>query len=158
VLTYRKKALAMNQEQQKGFASGADAFNRRDFFEAHEIWECVWRGADGPLREFLQGLIQVAVALHHLSRGNLRGAWMLAERAKGHCAGLPSRYCGVDCEDLLEHVDDCIRRGEEMMLARDSAKGRGCLTKQEWSALPWPRLVTECRPDGTPASEGEDRL
>jgi len=44
------------------------------FFEVHEIVEPEWARASGDVREALQGLIQVAVAFHHLAHGNPRGA------------------------------------------------------------------------------------
>src|ERR671910_2939400 len=53
---------------------GVEEFNRAYFFEAHETLEDLWRETLGPLRLFYQGLIQLAVALYHLSNGNRRGA------------------------------------------------------------------------------------
>ena len=44
------------------------------FFEVHELLEPVWFRAPEPTRTALQGLIQVAVAFHHLENGNLEGA------------------------------------------------------------------------------------
>jgi hypothetical protein len=49
------------------FERGADLFDARQFFEAHEAWEDRWRVAtDKAERTFLQGLIQVAAAFHKL--------------------------------------------------------------------------------------------
>jgi hypothetical protein len=44
------------------------------FFEIHELLEPVWFRATEPVRTALQGLIQVAVAFHHLETGNRDGA------------------------------------------------------------------------------------
>jgi hypothetical protein len=44
------------------------------FFEVHELLEPAWFRAPEPTRTALQGLIQVAVAFHHLENGNLEGA------------------------------------------------------------------------------------
>ncbi len=44
------------------------------FFEVHELLEPAWFRAPEPTRTALQGLIQVAVAFHHLESGNLEGA------------------------------------------------------------------------------------
>ena len=44
------------------------------FFEVHEVLEAEWLHTTGDLRTALQGLIQVAVAFHHLAHGNQRGA------------------------------------------------------------------------------------
>ena len=49
------------------FVRGARLFDDGAFFEAHEAWEERWRIAeDETERRFLQGLIQVAAALHKL--------------------------------------------------------------------------------------------
>jgi predicted metal-dependent hydrolase len=50
-------------------------FNRGQYFEAHEVWEDLWRLQQDPYRKTCcQGLIQAAVGLHHLDRGNTLGA------------------------------------------------------------------------------------
>ena len=49
------------------FVRGARLFDRGAFFDAHEAWEEQWRiEPDKSERRFLQGLIQVAAALHKL--------------------------------------------------------------------------------------------
>jgi hypothetical protein len=49
------------------------AFNRAAYFEAHELWEDVWRALDARARPVerlaVQGLIQIAAGLHHLQQG-----------------------------------------------------------------------------------------
>ena len=51
---------------------GRAAFNRGQFFEAHELWEDAWRELTGPDRSGMQGLIQIAAGLHHLQGGRPR--------------------------------------------------------------------------------------
>jgi uncharacterized protein len=53
---------------------GLAAFDRGEFFAAHELWEDVWRGLAGDDRLIVQGLIQIAVGLHHLQGGRMRPA------------------------------------------------------------------------------------
>ncbi len=136
----------MTEEQRREFERGIAAFNRGEYFEAHEIWESVWIASNGPQREFLQGLIQVSVALHHLSRGNSSGARSLIERAEAHFADLPSPYHGIDCRVLLTLAGRCVKMGTEMIRSRTPATKR-CLTRQEWLALPLPQLEIEPCPD-----------
>jgi predicted metal-dependent hydrolase len=59
---------------------GRAAFNRGAFFQAHELWEDVWRVATGAERELTQGLIQIAAGLHHLQQGRPRPAARLLAR------------------------------------------------------------------------------
>lgn len=56
------------------FAAGVGLFNRGEFFDAHEVWEDLWRDCAAADRRFYQALIQAAVALYHFGRGNLTGA------------------------------------------------------------------------------------
>jgi hypothetical protein len=48
---------------------GQIAFNRGEFFVAHERWEEVWLELRGTERIAVQGLIQIAAGLHHLKEG-----------------------------------------------------------------------------------------
>lgn len=78
------------------YFEGIELFNRQNFFEAHEVLEDVWRDARNPDRKFLQSLIQVAVALHHHSRGNLVGARSLLARATRNLEPYPDRFGGIN--------------------------------------------------------------
>jgi hypothetical protein len=49
------------------------------YFEVHELLEPRWMCAEGDERVALQGLIQVAVALHHAESGNRPGAIALMQ-------------------------------------------------------------------------------
>jgi len=62
---------------------GLDLFNRAHFFDAHEVLEDLWRALPraSAAKKHLQGLVQLAVAFHHESRGNLRGARSVLDRA-----------------------------------------------------------------------------
>ncbi len=72
----------MSHDPQAGFEEGRRLFNQRRYFNAHEVWEDVWRAAHGERKRLLQGLIQVAVALHHYTQDNRRGAASLLARAE----------------------------------------------------------------------------
>ena len=62
-------------------AEGLRLYNAADFFHAHEAWESVWLHAPQPEKLFLQALIQVTVAHHHLQRHNAVGATRLLTAA-----------------------------------------------------------------------------
>ncbi len=57
----------------------ASLANHGLFFETHELLEPAWFKAAEPARTALQGLIQVAVAFHHLESGNRAGARSLLD-------------------------------------------------------------------------------
>ena len=56
------------------FAAGVRLFNHEDFFEAHDVWEQVWKNAEGEEKTFYQGLIQAAA---FASRFNTAILWAL---------------------------------------------------------------------------------
>jgi predicted metal-dependent hydrolase len=83
------------------FLLGVRRFNERRFFEAHEVWEDLWKAAAGDSRTLYQGLIQAAAALHHATRGNHAGARSLWNKAKVKLELSPAEYEGVAIGQLL---------------------------------------------------------
>src|SRR5258706_13152432 len=94
------KTMSLNKTE---INRGVSLFNRAHFFDAHEVLEDVWRSVprDGPLdrhyrpscghlRLHLQGMVQLAVAFHHASTGNLVGARSVLKRARGNRNGADS--------------------------------------------------------------------
>ena len=75
--------------------AAAALFDAGLYFEVHEVLEPHWMTADGPEREALQGLIQIAVAWQHLANGNVAGARSLladgAARLFGRLLAPPMR-------------------------------------------------------------------
>jgi len=82
----------MSLGKSQGYQAGIRHFNAREFYDAHEVWEDVWRESHGLEKRFLQGLIQAAVALHHHSTGNVLGACSLMARARRNLAGCPEEF------------------------------------------------------------------
>lgn len=84
------------------FLEGVERFNARRFWDAHESWEELWLAAETDLAEFLQGLIQIAAAYHHVQRGTLRGGVRLFEAGLRRLSAYPAWYCGVDRSQVEE--------------------------------------------------------
>lgn len=84
---------------------GIRLFNEEYFFEAHDVWETLWRDEHGEARLFLQGLIQVAAGFHHVKNGNVRGALALFEKALTKLRRYPARYLEIDSRALVEAVE-----------------------------------------------------
>ena len=96
------------------YRRGLELFNRGEFFDAHEVLEDVWRAAPPPEKKFLQGLIQVAVGLHHHSRGNMAGARSLLARAHRNLSAYPARHGEIDLAGLraqVEHWVEALEHG-----------------------------------------------
>lgn len=89
------------------YLEGIAFFNECEFFEAHEVWEDLWADVEGPDRRFYQGLIQLAVCLHHFGNGNLRGAKKLFYGCQTYLDDYRPAYRGVDLEKLLGELAHC---------------------------------------------------
>lgn len=100
---------------------GIDLFNAHEYFECHEVLEDVWLGETGPRKLFLQSIIHLAVAYHHLGRGNLVGGVRQLRRAVRKLERYLPTYEGVDTGALLRHAFDTIdhvRRGAPIQYPR----------------------------------------
>jgi len=86
---------------------GLALFNSSRFFDAHEVLEDVWRALprDRPLRRHLQGMVQLAVAFHHQSKGNHVGARSVLERAVRNISGADSSFPELDLDRLRAELE-----------------------------------------------------
>ncbi|MEO7803797.1 MAG: DUF309 domain-containing protein [Actinomycetota bacterium] len=75
---------------------GIRLFNVGDYFMAHETLEEYWVEAPSDQRDFLQGLIQLSVGMHHYTRANLKGTRLQFAKALKRLSGYPQTYDGVD--------------------------------------------------------------
>jgi predicted metal-dependent hydrolase len=86
------------------FEKGRQHFDRAEYFEAHEVWEDLWNESEGARTPFLQGLIQVAVALHHAGNGNFKGTRKLFASSLGYLEKGRSDSDPVDIDTLRDFV------------------------------------------------------
>ncbi len=71
---------------------------------AHEHWEGVWLKCQEPEKSFLQALIQMAAAFHHLQRNNSRGAVSLLKAALRKLEPYPALFESVEVASLREEA------------------------------------------------------
>ena len=91
------------------FLEGVRLFNECEFYEAHDVWEELWADYQGPSRRFYQGLIQVAVCLHHFGNGNTRGAKKLYYSSRKYLEDYRPHHEGVDLDKLLRELEACCQ-------------------------------------------------
>src|SRR5580704_4946085 len=91
---------------QGALAEGLRLYHAGEFFAAHEAWESVWLESQEPEKMFLQALIQVTAAFHHLQRNNPRGTAQLLQAALGRLERYPACFGGISitllCNDIRE--------------------------------------------------------
>jgi predicted metal-dependent hydrolase len=74
------------------------------YFEAHEELETAWRAAAVEERDFLQGLVHVAVAWYQAGRGNRVGCERQLEKAARRLRPYAPAHRGVNVEATLSRV------------------------------------------------------
>src|SRR4051812_6131851 len=76
-------------------------FNRGEWFECHETLEDLWIGETGELRDLYQGIIQIAVGMHHWRNGNYGGAASLLDGGVGYLRRVSSICMRIDVSGLI---------------------------------------------------------
>jgi uncharacterized protein len=80
-------------------------FNSRDWYNCHETIEELWLGEVGEVRNLLQGILQIAVALHHWRNGNHGGAVSLLESGVNYLSRVSDACLWVDVAALITDSD-----------------------------------------------------
>lgn len=85
-------------------AAGLQCYRNQEFFLAHEHWESVWLECVDPEKTFLQALIQITAAFHHLQRKNPTGAASLLRAALRRLDPLPETFRGIAVAPLRQSI------------------------------------------------------
>jgi predicted metal-dependent hydrolase len=118
-----KKEGVCDQEADREFLRGIEEFNAGNWFACHEVLEELWVGETGTVRDLYQGILQVAVALHHWKNGNYRGVMLLFDSGVKLLRHVEPACQGVDVTALIaatERVREALESlGEARMLELD---------------------------------------
>lgn len=111
--------MISDEEYERILREGISLFNRHRFFEAHDKWEEAWQQvkhekkrepAKDPRRDFLQGLILLAVGYLHWRRKNRIGALRKFEEALERLDRYPASFSGIDLGPLRTEARADSRR------------------------------------------------
>jgi len=91
---------------------GLELIRAGEYFEAHEELEDEWRGAPEGERDFLQGLVHIAVAWLHAERVNRNGCERQLEKAARRLQPYAPEHRGVDVAAVLADVATARERVE----------------------------------------------
>lgn len=97
-------------EYDNRYLAGIVHFNRGDYFEAHEVWEDLWRECASADRRFYQSLIQAAVALHHQRNGNQVGADRLFLSGRRYMEPFRPVNQGLDVDRFWKDMESAMKR------------------------------------------------
>ncbi len=87
-----------------GLAEGLELIRAGEYFAAHEELEDEWRAAPAEERDFLQGLVHVAVAWYQSGRDNRVGCERQLEKATRRLGPYAPAHRDVDVARLLASV------------------------------------------------------
>jgi predicted metal-dependent hydrolase len=79
---------------------GLAAFNKGDYFLAHEFLEDAWKNDLTDRRDLYQGVLQIAVAYYHIENLNYRGTLKMLQRSRKWLDPLPDTCRGIDVAKL----------------------------------------------------------
>ena len=85
-------------------ARGLELIRAGEYFDAHEELENEWRTAPPGERDFLQGLVHVAVAWLHAERSNRNGCERQLQKAARRLGPYAPGHRGVDVARVLDDV------------------------------------------------------
>jgi DUF309 family protein family protein len=99
--------MAARPNEDAPFHEGLALLLAGEAFDAHEVWEDLWLQAGGSRARYLQGWIQLAVALYHWQCGRIPAARRLLERGRHKLesagdsahAGEPSAFASLRWAD-----------------------------------------------------------
>jgi predicted metal-dependent hydrolase len=107
---WHETKMNRGQDGETSLELGVRLFNRGEFFLAHEAWEDWWRATPDPEKKRCQGIVQIAVAMHHVSTGNLVGARSVMERALSNLELAENTFRGLDMVQLRDDIRLVIRQ------------------------------------------------
>ena len=81
---------------------GIELFNQGEFYQAHEPLEEAWMKTLSPERDLYQGILQIGLAYHQITRGNYRGSLKMFQRGFRNLSPLGDGLLGIDLAQLLE--------------------------------------------------------
>lgn len=95
------------------FWQAVEEFNQADFYACHDTLESLWMEAAEPEKKFYQGILQIAVALYHLSNHNWKGAAILLGEGMSRLKPYQPTYFEINVEELIQISGQILRKVQE---------------------------------------------
>ncbi len=97
-------------------------FNTGKFMSAQTTLDEDWIEENSERKNFLGGLIQVSVALYHLTNGNPQGAPKIWLKARAMLEPYGKTMEGIDLVQLFKDMDELFATSNEQMTDLDHMK------------------------------------
>jgi predicted metal-dependent hydrolase/ribosome biogenesis protein Tsr3 len=117
-------------QENRAYLFGVDLFNHGYYWEAHEVWEGLWRaaGRTGQIADCLKGLIKLAAAGVKVRQGQPRSIASHAAGAANHfrdiarqLGGERADYLGLRLRDLLAFAEQIERQAADVGSDEDTS-------------------------------------
>jgi uncharacterized protein len=112
---------------------GIAEFNRHEYYACHDTLEALWMDSIDPDKKFYQGVLQIAVACHHLQNHNLKGAAILLGEGMGRLRYYQPVYAGIDVGQLIHDSHQLLQHVQQ--LANSDGSSPIDLTAFEYPSL-----------------------
>ncbi len=83
-----------------------EQFNQGEYYACHDLLEELWM--EDRTNKFLQGLLQMSVAIYHYQNGNCKGARRLFQSARNYLTPYRPRHWDVNVDLVLDYIDKCL--------------------------------------------------
>ncbi|MBI5022188.1 MAG: DUF309 domain-containing protein [Ignavibacteriales bacterium] len=91
------------------FKKGVKYYNQGYFWEAHEIWEELWREQVGEGKRFIEGFVQLAEAYHFVKGGKFSSAVYLFEKSLSGLRGFERIECLISITSSLNDATELLQ-------------------------------------------------
>ena len=119
-------SLEEKEIKYKLFTKGSDAFNKHDFYDAHEYWEDLWSDYRLKDAKFIQALIQLSVGYFHISNRNINGANGLLNKCMPKFILFKPAQRGLNVNKIIISIEASLKK-------LDSIEN---ITEFDWSLVP----------------------
>jgi len=114
--------------------AGVAQFNRGKFFKQHETLEDLWRDEPRDTRRLYQSILQIGVAMYHISRRNHHGAVYMLTHGPNYLQPFAPTCQTIDVNNLLDQADRILSEVKQL--------GPNNLKQFNWALAPKVRLIT----------------
>lgn len=93
----------MNRKYPDEYYEFFKKFNEGEYYECHDLLEEIWM--TDKRNKFLQGMLQVAVAIYHFQNGNIYGSRALFQSAYQYLQPYRPKYWDLDLEPVITYIE-----------------------------------------------------
>jgi uncharacterized protein len=114
---------------------GIVEFNRHKYYACHDTLEALWMDSIDPDKKFYQGVLQIAVACHHLQNHNLKGAAILLGEGIGRLRYYQPVYAGIDVSQLIQASHHLLQHVQQIANLNGSSQLESAAVRFEYPSI-----------------------